>query len=135
VVLSVSAREGGLTPEQRSLRAKGAAYALHAKGGTNTRAATAAQLSRYERQVLEDAAARGEVITPDELARRSRYALKSAMTLLALKASRSRHPRTAGQKRAGAVMSAAPLRDQPTTDCDAKLEVLTPHPIFSGRPR
>ena len=74
-----------LTPEQRSLRARAAAHALHAQGGTNTGPATAASLARFERQVDPDG-----VLDPVERVRRAAHARKSYMTALALKASRAR---------------------------------------------
>ena len=74
-----------LTPAQRSLRARCAAYALHAQGGTSTRAGTAAFLARFEHQVDPD-----HVLPPDERARRAEYALKAHMTSLALRASRAK---------------------------------------------
>jgi hypothetical protein len=74
-----------LTPQQRVLRARAAAHALHAQGGTNTGPATAASLARFERQVDPDG-----VLDPVERARRAAHARKSYMTTLALKASRAR---------------------------------------------
>ena len=73
-----------LTPEQRRLRARAAAHAMHAQGKTNTRAATIAQLARFERQVDPDG-----TLAPDERARRADHALRSYMASLALKASRA----------------------------------------------
>lgn len=74
-----------LTPAQRALRARAAAYALHAQGGTSTKAGTAAFMSRFERVVDPEG-----VLAPEERARRARLALKAHMTALALKASRKR---------------------------------------------
>ena len=74
-----------LTPAQRSLRARAAAYALHATGGTSTKAGTAAFLARFERQVDPDG-----TLPPNERARRAQYALRSHMASLALKASRAK---------------------------------------------
>jgi hypothetical protein len=94
-----------LTPEQRSLRARVGAYALHAQGGTSTRAGTAAFLSRFEREVRDAAALRGEELPPDELARRARSARKAYFARLALASSRARSHRKAdavGQKPASA---------------------------------
>jgi hypothetical protein len=76
-----------LSPAQRSLRARVAAYALHSQGGTSTKAASVAFLARFERQVDPDNA-----LPPEERARRAEYALKSHMAALSLKASRSRKP-------------------------------------------
>ena len=85
MALSVSRRDGGLTPAERSLRARLAAYALHAQGGTSTKAGTAAFLRRFEREVDPHGA-----LPPLECARRAEYALKAHMSRLALKASRAR---------------------------------------------
>lgn len=79
-----------LTPTQRSIRARIAAHALHAQGGTSTAAATAASLARFERGVIDAARARGEELTPQEIERRAAHARKSHMTALALRASLAR---------------------------------------------
>ena len=78
-----------LTPTERSLRARLAAHALHAQGGTSTRGGTAAFLSRFERQVDPDG-----ILAPDERQRRAQHALKAHMAGLALKSSRARRRRT-----------------------------------------
>jgi len=74
-----------LTPKQRSLRARIGAYSLHAQGGTNTAPASAAFLSRFEREVDPDG-----TLTPDERVRRARLARKAYMSRLALRSSRVR---------------------------------------------
>jgi hypothetical protein len=85
------ARHGGpsdsrpLTPAERSLRARIAAHALHAKGGTSTAAGTAAFLGGFDRQVDPDG-----ILPPDERARRAAHARKAHMSALSLKASRAR---------------------------------------------
>ena len=78
-----------LSPAQRSLRARAAAHALHAMGGTSTKAGTAAFLARFERQVDPD-----RLLTPEERARRAEHARKAYMATLALKASRARSRRS-----------------------------------------
>jgi len=75
----------GLTQGQRTLRARAAAHALHAQGGTSTKAGTTAFLARFERQVDPDGS-----LTPTERARRAEHALRAHMAGLALKASRAR---------------------------------------------
>jgi hypothetical protein len=80
----------GLTPEQRSLRARIAAHALHSQGGTSTGAATAAFLDRFARQV--DPAG---ILSPEERGRRAVHARKAYMQSLALKASRARSRKAA----------------------------------------
>ena len=74
-----------LTKEQRTLRARAAAHALHARGGTSTKAGTAAFLARFEREVDPDG-----VLSPEERAKRAVHARKSYMASLGLKASRAR---------------------------------------------
>lgn len=78
-----------LTPAQRSLRARAAAFALHAQGGTSTAAGTSAFLSRFERQVDPEG-----VLPPEERARRAAFARKGYMAGLALRASRARSRRS-----------------------------------------
>lgn len=77
-----------LDSRQRTIRARAAAFALHAQGKTSTSAATAASMARFETQVDPD-----RVLTPEERARRAEYARKSYFTSLALKASRARSSR------------------------------------------
>ena len=79
-----------LTPEQRSLRARIGAFALHAQGGTSTGAGTAAFLARFEREVDPDGA-----LAPEERARRAGLARKAYMARLALASSRARSKRRA----------------------------------------
>lgn len=79
-----------LTAEQRRLRARVGALALHAQGGTTTRAATSAFLERFEREVVAAAAARGETLTSEETHRRALLARKAYMSRLALRSSRMR---------------------------------------------
>jgi hypothetical protein len=74
-----------LTTEQRRIRARAGAFALHASGGTNTRPASAAFLARFEREVDP-----GRVLSPEERARRAEWARKAYMAKLALKSSRAR---------------------------------------------
>jgi len=74
-----------LTPSERRTRARAAAFALHAQGGTSTAAATAAQLARFDRLVDPEGK-----LAPEERAKRARQALRSYMTRLSLKASQAR---------------------------------------------
>jgi hypothetical protein len=74
-----------LSPAQRSLRARAAAHALHAQGGTSTKAGTTAFLKRFERQVDPD-----DSLPAEERAKRARHALQAHMATLSLKASRAR---------------------------------------------
>ncbi len=84
-----------LTAPQRSLRARAAAHALHAMGGTSTKAGTTAFLERFERQVDPDGS-----LAPEERARRATHARKSYMSSLALKASRARSRRSTSRPEA-----------------------------------
>jgi len=74
-----------LTPEQRRIRARIGAFALHAQGGTSTKAGTAAFLSRFEREVDPDGR-----LAPEERARRATLARKAYFARLALASSRAR---------------------------------------------
>jgi len=79
-----------LTGSQRSMRARAAAFAMHAAGKTNTAAALAAHLTADELAV--DPAG---TLTPEERARRAALHRKSRMTALALRSSRVRGKRKA----------------------------------------
>jgi hypothetical protein len=83
-------RSTSLTPEQRSLRARIGAYALHAAGATNTGPATRAFMERFEREVDPEGS-----LTPDERRRRAGHARMAHMTALALRSSRVRSNRKA----------------------------------------
>lgn len=76
-----------LTPSQRSTAARRAAYALHARYGSDVIAARArAGLHRkYERLVDPDL-----TLDPRERAKRAQYAIQSHMSALSLKASQKR---------------------------------------------
>lgn len=77
-----------LTPSERSLRARMAAHALHAKGATNTAPARKAFLERFEREVDPDG-----VLDPQERARRAEHAKKAYFAKLALASSVARRKR------------------------------------------
>ncbi len=77
-----------LTPEQRTLRARLAAHALHAKVSdpvAHTAPARRASLDRFELQVDPDG-----VLDPAERARRAGHARKAHMYRLALKSAQVR---------------------------------------------
>ena len=81
-----------LSASERKLRARIAAHALHAGGGTSTKAGTAAFMAKFEVQVDPEG-----VLTPAERARRAEHARKAHMARLALKSSRAR-PRKAARQ-------------------------------------
>lgn len=80
-----------LTPAERSLRARAAAFALHAAGGTSTKAATAAFIARWDRVVDPEGK-----LDPAERARRAHWALRAHMSALSFKSSRARRARHGG---------------------------------------
>ena len=84
-----------LTPSQRSLQARLAAYSLHAARDPKdtTRAARAAFLNRFEREVDPDGN-----LPPAERDRRAQAVLKAHMTRLALASSRARSKRKSGNR-------------------------------------
>lgn len=87
----------GLSPEERSNRARLGAHALHAKGGTSTEAAREAFLAKFEDEVDPD-----RVLDPKERAKRAEHARKAHMARLALKAATAkRKKREAKTKGAG----------------------------------
>lgn len=79
-----------LTPEQRILRARMAAYTLHATHDPRetTKAGRAAFLARFEREVDPDGA-----LSEDERTRRAIAARRAYFTKLALESSRARRNR------------------------------------------
>jgi hypothetical protein len=86
-------QETGLTPEQRRLRTRLAAYAMHARHDprVTTRAARDAFLARFEREVDPH----GE-LPPRERLRRAEAARKAYFTALALSSSKARRSRRRG---------------------------------------
>ena len=77
----------GLTPSERSLRARLAAHELHASRDSRklTENARTAFLARFERQVDPDG-----TLHPVERARRAEHAKKAHMLRLALKSAEAR---------------------------------------------
>ena len=67
-----------------------AAFTQHGAGRTNVAPATAAFRDRFSRLAVEEAVSRGEVIGPEEIARRAQFLLRAHMSRLALAASRAR---------------------------------------------
>ena len=77
-----------MTPEEKSLRGRIGAYALHSKGGTNTGPARAKFLSRFEDEVDP-----GRVLADGERQRRVAHAMKLYYSRMALKSARTRRTR------------------------------------------
>jgi len=88
-----TAQSGSLTPAERVLRARLAAYSLHA--GRDSREVTAparkAFLARFEAEVDPDG-----VLTPAERLRRADLARKAYFTRLALKSAQARREKRNG---------------------------------------
>jgi hypothetical protein len=76
----------------RTLRARLGAHALHATHDPRetTSAARAAFLSKFERQVIEEAAACGQALTDVEVERRAAHRRKEYFTRLALRSAMAR---------------------------------------------
>jgi hypothetical protein len=76
-----------MTPGERTLRARAAAYEMHAKHGSRKAAVKgqAALLAKFERQVDPDG-----LLTPEERRRRALHARRAHMVRLALASARSR---------------------------------------------
>ncbi|MDP9475408.1 MAG: hypothetical protein M3R38_06910 [Actinomycetota bacterium] len=83
-----------LTPEQRAMRGRLAAHAMHAQGKTNTAPATAASMARFERQVDPEGS-----LPEAERARRAAQARSAHFTRLAYLSSRARGERASEQRR------------------------------------
>ncbi len=87
-----------LTPSERTLRARSAALALHAGGGTNTTAARAAMERRFEDEVDPD-----RTLPEAERARRAALARRRYYVDLAYRSARARRARaeaSGGRQRA-----------------------------------
>lgn len=78
----------GLTPAERTLRARLAAHTMHAKGLTNTGPARRAFMDRFEQEVDPDG-----TLPPSERAERAEHAKKAYFTRLALKSAQARRER------------------------------------------
>ncbi len=92
--LEVSVPESGLTPEQRSLRARTASHASWANTTdvlARTRPGRDAAFERFEREVDPTGS-----LSPEERTRRAKHALKAHMTLLAYRSSRVRSMKKGG---------------------------------------
>lgn len=74
-----------MTPDERSLRGRIGAFALHSKGGTNTGPARVKFLSRFEKEVDPN-----RVLSNAERVRRAESARKAYFTRLALKSVQAR---------------------------------------------
>lgn len=83
----VAPTAGGLSPSQRGLRARMAAYAMHARndGQQVTASARQAFLDRFEREVDPDG-----VLPVEERQRRADHARRAHMTRLALRSAQTR---------------------------------------------
>lgn len=80
-----------LTPSERTLRARLAAHALHAQGGTNTDAARAAFEAKFLDEVDPD-----RTLDPATRAKRAEHARKAHFQRLALKSATARRKARGG---------------------------------------
>jgi hypothetical protein len=90
---------GNDTPEARAMRARIAAYTLHASCNSTehtapARAASPGSLSYWEREVDPEG-----MLMDDERRRRAECALKAHMTRLALASAKARARRAGGERR------------------------------------
>jgi hypothetical protein len=74
-----------LSPTERTLRARLAAYSLHARGGTNVGPARAAYDARWAKLVDPEG-----LLAPDERERRAEHARKAHFTKMAFESAKSR---------------------------------------------
>jgi hypothetical protein len=89
------AAKGSLTPEQRSLRARTGAYALHARHDprATTKAGRDVFLGRFEQQVDPD-----RTLSAEERAKRALAARRAYFSKLALASSRARRARASRRR-------------------------------------
>jgi hypothetical protein len=85
-----------LTPARAALIGRLGAYALHARGLTNTGPARAAFDSRFVAEARRLAAERGEVISDTEAERRAEFLRKAHFTRLGLRSADARRARGRG---------------------------------------
>jgi hypothetical protein len=85
--------EATLTPAQRSMRARIASHVSWANTpdpSSRTAPGRAAFAERFEQQVIDEAAARGEILTPKEIRRRAEHLKKAHFYRLALASAKAR---------------------------------------------
>jgi hypothetical protein len=82
-----------MTPEQKKARARIAGLTAHAMGRTNVGPAREAAEARYRREVLEEAAARGETLTEEKIIRRAESKRKLFYARLAWSSAKARSTR------------------------------------------
>jgi hypothetical protein len=73
-----------MTPDQRRLRARIGAFAMHARNGAEPPGSAAARIARFEREVDPD-----DTLPSAERARRAEAAMRAHMTRLAFNRSRA----------------------------------------------
>lgn len=85
----------GLSPSQRSMRARLAAHTMHARHDSREVTANARQafVERFEREVDPDG-----VLPVVERQRRAEHAMRAHMTRLALRSARARRTRVEGSR-------------------------------------
>lgn len=85
----------GLSPSQRSMRARLAAHAMHARHDSREVTANARQafVERFEREVDPDG-----VLPAAERQRRAEHAMRAHMTRLALRSAQARRTRAEGSR-------------------------------------
>lgn len=85
------------TPAERSLHASMAAHVLHSRVDPKQHTAPArrAFLDRFAKQVIAEAAERGEELSDAEVIRRSEHAKTAYMKNLSLKSAQARRERAA----------------------------------------
>jgi hypothetical protein len=91
--LPSTSSEQGLSPAERSLRARLAAHSMHARHDARetTRAARAAFLARFEVEVDPDG-----LLSPEERRRRAEHARSAYFARLALAAAKARRGKRSG---------------------------------------
>ncbi len=85
----------GLSPSQRSMRARLAAHAMHARHDSREATANARKgfVERFEHEVDPDG-----VLPVAERRRRAEHAMRAHMTRLALRSARARRARAGGSR-------------------------------------
>lgn len=99
-----------LTPSERSLKARAAAYALHSQvnGAEHTAPARQAFMDRFEKQVDPDC-----LLTPQERARRAECARKAHFVRMAFESAKARRRNAEDRSRLEDLRAAAYGPDDP----------------------
>lgn len=112
-----------MTPEARRQRARLGGLTTAARGRVNTGPATAAAEARFAAQVIREAEARGETLTPEQVTKRAFYAREVFYARLAYLSAKARSARSRRNRWAASV---AETPETAREDDDAAVDLVSP---------